>query len=163
LTDLLSLDFVKTTLEGLGTVEQVRSNRIQVAIDTERLRLVIQKAQENLRCDRLITISTVDTGSAFELFYHLTGPHRTIISIRVVLPRDRPVLATVSDLLPPAGIYERQIHDLMGIMFQGNPNLKRIILNEDWPENEFPMRKDWKPDPNTFYGGIVKEDNPCPK
>jgi NADH-quinone oxidoreductase subunit C len=87
----------------------------------------------------------------------MTGPHRTVLSFAFELPRDKPGVHTVSDILPPAGIYERQIHDLLGIGFTGHPDLKRIILNEDWPADEFPMRKDWKPDPGTFYGGIKKE------
>ena len=40
------------------------------------------------------------------------------------------------------GSDERQIHDLFGIVFKGHPNLSRIILNEDWPLEEYPMRKD---------------------
>jgi len=39
----------------------------------------------------------------------------------------------------------------------GHPDLRRIMLNEDWPANEFPLRKDWKPSPNTFYGGVREE------
>jgi NADH:ubiquinone oxidoreductase subunit C len=66
------------------------------------------------------------------------------------------VTPTVSDLLPPAGIYERQIHDLFGITFEGHPGLKKLMLNEDWPENEHPLRKDWKPNPDVFYGGIKR-------
>jgi len=113
--------------------------------------------QNLLHCDRLITISTADNGTALELIYHLTGPHRTVISLSVSLPRDKPEIASVHDILTPAGIYERQIHDLFGIGFSGHPNLKRIILNEDWPDTEYPLRKDWKPGPGTFYGGISME------
>jgi Ni,Fe-hydrogenase III component G len=35
--------------------------------------------------------------------------------------------------------------------------MKRIMLNEDWPADEYPLRKDWKPDADTFYGGIKGE------
>jgi NADH-quinone oxidoreductase subunit C len=80
-----------------------------------------------------------------------------VVSIAVELPRDLPAIATVSDILPPAAIYERQIHDLFGIMFRGHPGLAKIVLNEDWPDNEYPLRKDWKPNPDTFYGGIKGE------
>jgi NADH:ubiquinone oxidoreductase subunit C len=107
--------------------------------------------------DRLITISTLDNSETFELLYHLIGPHRIIITLAIDLPRDKPVTHTVSDLLPPAGIYERQIHDLFGIVFEGHPGLKKVILNEDWPDHEYPLRKDWKPNPGEFYGGIKAE------
>ena len=74
-----------------------------------------------------------------------------------MVPKEKAMTPTLYDELPSAGILERQIHDLFGVVFTGNPNLKKIILNEDWPENEFPLRKDWKPSPDTFYGGIRRE------
>jgi NADH:ubiquinone oxidoreductase subunit C len=80
-----------------------------------------------------------------------------VVSIEVELERVKPLIPTTSDFLPPAGIYDRQIHDLFGIVFTGNPNMKRIMLNEAWPADEYPLRKDWKPDADTFYGGIKGE------
>ena len=47
-----------------------------------------------------------------------------IVSLAIELPRDNPEVSTTSDILPPAGIYERQIHDLFGIQFLGRPDLK---------------------------------------
>jgi NADH:ubiquinone oxidoreductase subunit C len=157
MTGHLNLDIVKQSMEGLGTAEQVNKFRIRIKTTPERIPRALLIAQKILKCDHLITISAVDNGTMFELMYHMTGPHRTVLSFAIELPRDNPEVHTVSDILPPAGIYERQIHDLLGIGFLGHPDLKRIILNEDWPTNEFPMRKDWKPDPGTFYGGIRKE------
>jgi NADH:ubiquinone oxidoreductase subunit C len=71
--------------------------------------------------------------------------------------RQDPAIPSAHDLLPPAGIYERQVHDLFGIRFEGHPDLRRLILNEDWPADEFPLRKDWKMDPNKSYGGPPPE------
>jgi len=153
----LTLDFVTETMKLYGTVEQARSNRIRIATMPDRVRDAIKASHELLGCDRLLTISTADKGKTFELIYHLTGPHHIIISLAIELPRDKPETQTTSDILPPAGIYERQIHDLFGIVFLGHPDLKKIILNEDWPENEYPLRKDWMPGPETFYGGLMRE------
>ena len=144
---------VAAAFDGLGPVEQVRGNRIRLTTTPGQVRDALTKALRELACDHVIQISAADNGKTFDLIYHLTGPHRTVVAIAVELPRDRPEMSTVSDLLPPAGIYERQIHDLLGIVFAGHPGLKRIILNEDWPEGEYPLRKDWKPDPSKFYGG----------
>jgi NADH:ubiquinone oxidoreductase subunit C len=157
MTSPLTLDFVMETMKGSGTAEQVRSNRIRVTTAPEKVRRAIKTSRELLGCERLITMSAADNGRTLELIYHLTGPHRTIISIAAELPRDVPEIPSVSDILPPAGIYERQIHDLFGIVFAGHPDLKKIILGEDWPEHEYPLRKDWKPGPDTFYGGIKGE------
>jgi NADH-quinone oxidoreductase subunit C len=157
MTGLLGLEEVKSALERFGTVEQVRFNRIKLATTPEKVHEALFRAQTLLACDHLIQISALDNGQNFELIYHLTGPHRTVISIAIALPRDRPEMPTTSDILPPAGIYERQIYDLLGIVFTGHPNLKRIILSEDWPENEFPLRKDWKPRPRIPSGGTREE------
>lgn len=145
---------VARKMGGIGTVQQVRSNRISIRITPDRLREAVRAAEETLGCDRLIQITSADTGEAIEASYHLTGQDRTVISIVVPLPRDNVVIPTVSDIFPSAGIFERQVHDLMGITFQGHPNLARIILSEDWPEGEYPLRKDWK------AGGYEKEK--CP-
>ncbi len=153
----LKVETVKEALSDLGTVEQVRWNRTKVTTTVEKVREAILRTQSILGCDHLVQIAAADNGKTFELIYHLSGPHRMIVALAIELPRDRPEAPTTSDLLPPAGIYERQIHDLLGITFRGHPALKRIILNEDWPANEFPLRKDWKMDPNRFYGGVHEE------
>jgi NADH-quinone oxidoreductase subunit C len=157
MTRPVTMDTITEKMKEFGTVEQVRKNRIRVKTVPDKIHDAITTSQEVLGFDRLITISTIDNGETFELLYHLIGSHRIIISLAIDLPRDKPVTPTTSDLLPPAGIYERQIHDLFGITFTGHPDLKKIILNEDWPGNEYPLRKDWKPNPGEFYGGIKVE------
>jgi len=153
----LTLNFVTETMKDFGTAEQAGRGRIRIVTTSGRIRDAVSACWSKLRCDHLITISSADTSTTIELIYHLTGPHRTVISLSIQVPKERPEAPTLSDLLPPAGILERQIHDLFGVVFTGHPGLKRIILNEDWPENEFPLRKDWKPDPDTFYGGLKEE------
>jgi NADH-quinone oxidoreductase subunit C len=154
MTHLLSLDFVTEKMKEYGTVEQVRGNRIRVTTTPDKVLPAIKCVMGPLGCDRLVTMSTVDNGTTFGLIYHFIGPHRTVVSVAIEIPRENPVVISMSGVLPPAGIYERQIHDLFGIVFRGHPGLKKIILNEDWPANEFPLRKDWKKDPDTYYGGV---------
>jgi membrane-bound hydrogenase subunit beta len=157
MTRLVTIETIPERMREFGTAEQVRTNRVIIKTVPDKLHDAIKAAQAILECNRLITISTVDNGETFELLYHLIGPHRIIVTFAINLPRTQPDTPTVSDLLPPAGIYERQIHDLFGITFKGHPGLQKIILNEDWPDDEYPLRKDWKPGPDTFYGGIKVE------
>jgi len=150
-------DRVSAAMEGLGTGESVAANRVRVSVPAARVLEALARTRDRLRCDHLIQIATVDTGTSFELHYHLTGAHRGIVSIRVELPRDAPRIRSAHGILPPAALYERQIHDLFGIEFEGHPDLRRLILNEDWPESEYPLRKDWVMDPGKSYGGAAKE------
>jgi len=154
MTGAVTPEMVVEQMKQFGTAARVRNDRFSMQIAPDRLHDAVRTAQALLRFDRLLTISTADTGENFELLYHLIGPHRIILSLSLLLPRGQPSIPTISDLLPPAAIYERQIHDLFGIRFDGHPGLSRLMLNEDWPENEYPLRKDWKPDPGRFYGGI---------
>ena len=157
MTNEMTLDFVINIMKEFGTVEQIRANRIRITTTIDKVRDTIIKSRELLSLDRLLTISAADNGKTLDLIYHFTGPHRMVISIAVELPRGAPEVPTTSDILPPSGVYERQIHDLFGIVFRGRSDLKKILLNEDWPDNEFPLRKDWTPAPDTFYGGIKGE------
>ncbi|AGB01229.1 NADH-quinone oxidoreductase subunit C [Methanoregula formicica] len=157
MTTQLTMEQVSGALKEYGSAEQVRKNRIRVNTDPQKILSAIKAAQQFLDCDHLILISCTDDTGSFGLTYHLTGPHRTIISLAVSVPRESPQVFSVSDILPPAAIYERQIHDLFGIVFSGHPGLTRLMLNEDWPDGEYPLRKDWKPNKANSYGGAAPE------
>lgn len=157
MTNTVTIATIPERMKEFGTAVQVRANRVVVNTVPDKLHDAVRAAEAILGCDRLITISTVDNGETFELLYHMIGPHRIIVTLAINLSHTQPNMLTVSDILPPAGIYERQIHDLFGITFEGHPGLKKLMLNEDWPEDEHPLRKDWKPGPDTFYGGIKVE------
>ncbi|GMU80156.1 MAG: hypothetical protein AMXMBFR47_00270 [Planctomycetota bacterium] len=64
------------------------------------------------------------------------------IAIRVNVPRADPKLASVSDLWPAAEWHEREAYDLLGIVFEGNPDLRRILCCDDWVG--YPLRKDYE-------------------
>jgi len=157
MTSPISIENVAEKMNRFGGPEQVRRNRIRMATTPDRIRDAVRTAQEQLSCDHVITISAADTGEILELQYHMTGSHQMVISLVLRLGRERPETPSISDLVPPAGIYERQIHDLFGIVFSGHPGLDRIILYEDWPENQYPLRKDWKPPADTGYGAVNTE------
>ncbi|WP_324667858.1 NADH-quinone oxidoreductase subunit C [Geochorda subterranea] len=78
----------------------------------------------------------------FEVVYHLLdvrGLRR--IRLRVPVPEDRPEVPTLSDLWPSASWAEREVFDLFGIRFTGHPDLRRILMPDDWEGH--PLRKDF--------------------
>jgi NADH-quinone oxidoreductase subunit C len=78
----------------------------------------------------------------FELNYHLLSlSRRDIIRLRVRLSGQDPVIDTVIPVWPTANWHEREIFDLFGIHFDGHPNLRRMLLPEDW--EGYPLRKDY--------------------
>jgi len=54
------------------------------------------------------------------------------------------VIKTITDIFPPADIYERELEDLLGAKVDGLGDGKRYPLPDDWPKGEYPLRKDWK-------------------
>ncbi len=87
-------------------------------------------------------VAAVDQGDRFESVYHLYSfASNTYLELHVDLPRAKPVVATVSDVWPAADWHEREAWDMMGIRFEGHPDLRRILLSDDWIGH--PLRKDY--------------------
>jgi len=78
----------------------------------------------------------------FELNYHLLSiPRRDRIRLRVRLSGEDAVIDSVVPVWPTANWHEREIFDLLGVRFEGHPNLKRMFMPEDW--EGYPLRKDY--------------------
>lgn len=82
-------------------------------------------------------------------YHFFSYRHLHTIVIRTEVPRDEPVVPSLSDLYPTADWNEREAWDLLGIRFEGHPDLRRILLPEEWEGH--PLRKDWK-EGNTALG-----------
>ena len=93
----------------------------------------------------LSTISGLDTGEAFELIYHFSTPG-TDFNLRTEIPRADPHIPSISPLIPGAILYERELQDMFGIVVDNIPDPRRVILPDDWPDEQYPLRKDWKHD-----------------
>ena len=101
------------------------------------------KSSPELDFDYLNYITAVDYYDYFEVVYQLTSikhNHSLVLKTRCY-ERDNPVIPSIVRLWRGADLQEREIYDLMGISFEGHPNLKRIVL---WSGFEgHPLRKDY--------------------
>ena len=78
----------------------------------------------------------------FQLSYHiLSHAFKEYIRVRVMLEEADPSIESITSLWPAANYYEREVFDLFGIRFEGHPNLRRILLPDDWQGH--PLRKDY--------------------
>ena len=89
-----------------------------------------------------------DAGPGKELvsFYHLTkvsdsAEHPEEVRVKVFLPRENPSVASVYWIWKAADWQERESYDMYGIVYEGHPNLKRLLMPEDWVG--YPLRKDY--------------------
>ena len=91
----------------------------------------------------LVSITAVDYIEYFEVVYHLLSMRRNrraVVKTRCY-DREEPTLPSVVSVWRGADLQEREIWDLMGVRFEGHPNMKRILLWEDFPGH--PLRKDF--------------------
>ncbi|NLN27984.1 MAG: NADH-quinone oxidoreductase subunit C [Firmicutes bacterium] len=100
-----------------------------------------------LQFNFLSSIAAVDyVEKGFEVVYHLLslpeGRRKLILKVTPAGDRDNPEVPTVTDIWPTANWHEREAWDLMGIRFTGHPDLRRILLREDWVGH--PLRKDYQ-------------------
>ena len=94
---------------------------------------------------RFSIASGIDMIDNFEILYHFTNDKEgKFFSLRVIINRDNPEISSISDVITAAKWIEREMWELLGINFIGHPGLKRLLLKEDWPEGEYPLRKDFK-------------------
>jgi NADH-quinone oxidoreductase subunit C len=78
----------------------------------------------------------------FQISYHiLSMPLKQRVRLAVRLDSDAASLDSITPVWPSANFYEREIFDLFGVHFGGHPNLRRIMMPEDW--NGHPLRKDY--------------------
>ena len=78
----------------------------------------------------------------FEVVYHLLSMARKKrLRLKVKVAGDDPSVESVTSVWPGANYFEREIYDLFGVRFSGHPNLRRILMPEDWEGH--PLRKDY--------------------
>ncbi|HEY6768666.1 MAG TPA: NADH-quinone oxidoreductase subunit C [Candidatus Sulfotelmatobacter sp.] len=78
----------------------------------------------------------------FEVVYHLLSiATKERVRLKVRLDVSSPVIESVTSVWPSANFYEREVFDLFGVRFTGHPNLKRIMMPDDWEGH--PLRKDY--------------------
>jgi NADH-quinone oxidoreductase subunit C len=78
----------------------------------------------------------------FQLSYHiLSHTYKERIRLRAFVTSADPAIESITPVWPGANYYEREVFDLFGIRFEGHPNLRRILMPEEW--EGYPLRKDY--------------------
>ncbi len=136
-------DDVKKKLEGKFKEWRVKNpRRIYLVIDKVDLREVAEVLYSHFKM-RLSTVSGIDNEDNFELIYHF-GYDKTgeIFSIRIFIKnKDNPKIDSLTPMFRAGEWIEREIHEMLGIDFVGNKNLEHLLLDHDWPEGNYPLRK----------------------
>ena len=111
---------------------------------------LLKESQETL-FNFLTQITSLETKKGYQSVYSLHSlSTKKSLRIKVTVPKDNPIIPTVSHIWATANWYEREAFDMMGIIYTGHPNLKRILNPENW--DGYPLRKDYIPPADSLNG-----------
>lgn len=124
------------------------SDVLTVEIPDSKLHALARFLRDELRFDFLVTIVGMDWVEKMGCIYYLqsTSDHSRIAIKATTADRENPMLHSIADLWHIAGIFEREVYDFFGIVFIGNPDMRRLFLSIDW--KGYPLRKDYDPSLN---------------
>lgn len=137
------LDHLLEEIEGIK-VRRKSDRRVRVDVAADALPALLELLQGRAGYVHLSAISCVDwtDQNQFELVYHLWSYEvRTLVSAHIRIAREPGVYLSVYDLYQPAAFFERDIHEMYGIHFEGSPDMEKFILTE-W-NGPPPMRKEF--------------------
>jgi NADH-quinone oxidoreductase subunit C len=137
------LDNLLAELEGIA-VRRKSSRRLRVDVAADALPALLELLRGRASYVHLSAITCVDwiEEGEFELVYHVWSYEmQSLVSAHTRIPRDPGVYISVYDIYMPAAFFERDIHEMFGVYFEGSPDMSKFILTEwDGPP---PMRKDF--------------------
>jgi NADH-quinone oxidoreductase subunit C len=119
-------------------------NELTLTITREAIReaaAIVKGAGYNFLED-LTAVDWFPSSPRFQVTYQiLSHACKDYIRLRVVVDEDDPSVESLVPVWPSANYYEREVFDLFGIRFGGHPNLRRIMMPDDW--KGYPLRKDY--------------------
>jgi NADH:ubiquinone oxidoreductase subunit C len=93
----------------------------------------------------LATITGVDLGieaGEIEVLYHFCNG-AAVVTLSVKVPRDNAVVPSICSIMPAASFYERELLEMLGVTITNTPNTAHLFLPDNWPDNVYPLRKDF--------------------
>jgi NADH:ubiquinone oxidoreductase subunit C len=96
---------------------------------------------KNCQFWHLATVTGVDLGENFEITYHLDDGN-TLLSLKTRVPKSDAKIDTITDIIPGAVLYERELYEMFGVLVNGHPDLRPVMLPDGWPKDLYPLRKE---------------------
>jgi NADH-quinone oxidoreductase subunit C len=146
--DKVQLAGFVTGLAPYATVIQGKEF-VEVTVAPEKLHSMAMELKNNkdTACDFLSCLTGMDWKTELGVIYHLRSTihgHTIVVKVRIA-DRENPAVDSLCDVWPGAEFHEREAYDLLGIRFNGHPDLRRLFLDSSWG---YPLRKDYKDDIN---------------
>jgi len=125
-------------------IKSVGDRRIFFTVPQTKFAEIFKYAVEELKFCQLISLTGLDEPEGLSFIYHLAHEAGPVLNLKITVDKNNPVIDTVTNYFPGAEIYEREAVDLLGAKVKGLAPGNRYPLTDDWPQGEFPLRKDFK-------------------
>jgi len=131
--------------DKLTKTEEPIDNRIYLYCESENSYAVNKFLFEEVPL-RFVIATGIDSDDCFEIIYHYSYDETgCVVNLKAFIrDRENPEIESIAPFLPAAEWIEREMHDLLGIEFKNHPDMRRLILADDWPEGVYPLRKEVK-------------------
>jgi len=93
---------------------------------------------------RLATATGIEVRDGIDVLHHWAfEPAGAVITLKVLAARPELTVDSIANVVPAANWIEREMHDLLGANFRNHPDMRRLLLDDSWPEGVYPLRKDF--------------------
>jgi NADH:ubiquinone oxidoreductase subunit C len=127
--------------------ERPEPNRLDVILTSPDELVPVVVALRVKRLGYLSAITGLDLGleaGQLEILYHLCAG-AAVITLRLRLPREAAIVPTLSEIIPSAEVFEREMVEMLGVTVTGLRTPEYLYLPDDWPPAAYPLRKDFEP------------------
>jgi NADH-quinone oxidoreductase subunit C len=129
--------------EGLTFIEGGDWLNMEAGADGFRVLAEKLRSTPGFDFDYLFCLTCVDWKTHLTMVYHFTSTaHRHTVVVKVKLDRNKPEVNTICDIWRTAEFHEREVFELFGVQFINHPDLRKLILPDDW--EGYPLRKDYE-------------------
>jgi len=140
-TEIVNL-IKKSFGQKIADIKKVNDKRIYIEIPADYLRTAADFLFNQMKL-RFSIASGVDEKDYLEILYHFSFDKEGVfITLRVKLDSRKPEVDTLTDIIKGTKWIERELHELMGINFINNKDLRNLLLSEDYKGKKNPLRKD---------------------
>lgn len=137
----------KLAADTNSKVEHPRKGETFIEVEQGKVNDFISRLVNEAGVRHLSTISGLDLDQTLAIVYHFFRDGQTV-HVKAIVPKDSPNAKSIVEVVPGAILYEMEVHDMFGIMFDGNPWMDRKLLLPDiWPTDlPPPLLKTAKPE-----------------
>jgi Ni,Fe-hydrogenase III component G len=139
------LEGIKAKFGGaIVEVFEKSPRRTYITVDPASLPEVAEYVYKDLGA-RFSIATGMHMVEGFEVLYHFALDNADrFLNLRVILDLDKPSVESIATRVPATEWIEREMHELLGIEFRNHPDMRHLLLDDDWPEGNYPLRRDWK-------------------